>query len=121
MDQLARYRAIIREVLEGYAEWHRKPDGSVRADVLYDPSRDAFALIYQGWERHRRVHNMVFHLELIGGQVWVQWDATNRPIAVELVRAGIPREDIILGEKPPDMWEYTDYGVPRSAARPAGA
>ena len=117
MDQLARYRGIIREVLEGYAAWFRKPDGSVRADVFYDPSRDAFALIYQGWNRRRRIHNMAFHLELIDGQVWVQWDATDRPVAEELVRAGIPREDIVLGEKPADVRPHTGYGVPHGAAQ----
>ncbi len=117
MDHLSRYRELIRQVLEGYASWHRTADGKVRCDIHHDPSHDSFFLIECGWEGRRRMHGMIFHLELIDGQVWVQWDSTDRPIARELHRAGIPREDIVLGEKLPELWPYTDYGVPRGAAQ----
>lgn len=36
---------------------------------------------------------------------------TDRPIAEELVRAGIPKEDIVLAEQPADVRPFTRYGV----------
>src|SRR5258708_7660047 len=103
MDKLTRYREIIRKELEGYADWMVKPKSQVRCEVVFDPTLDHFELILCGWEGHRRIHHTVFHLDIIDGKVWIQYDATDRPIAVELVSSGIPKEDIVLAEKPPEV------------------
>lgn len=121
VDKLTRYRQIVRAVLEEFAAWAYKPGKGVRGDVLYDSTRDAFVLVECGWDGRRRMNGLIYHVELIDGQVWVQFDATNRPIAQQLARAGISREDIILGEKPPELWKDTDYGVPRGAGAAARA
>lgn len=111
MDKLMRYREVIRKELAGYATWMAKPNSQVRYEVVFDPVLDHFELICCGWERHRRIHHVVFHLDIIDGKIWIQYDATDRPIAEELVRAGIPKEDIVLAEKPPEVRQYTGYGV----------
>ena len=111
MDKLTRYREIIRRELQGYADWMAKPGGNVRAEVVHDPALDHFSLVYHGFEGRRRVHRMPFHLDIIDGKIWIQYDGTDRPIAEELVRAGVPREDIVLGEKPADIRPHTGYGV----------
>jgi hypothetical protein len=111
MDKLTRYREIIRKELEGYATWLTKPGGQLRCEVVFDPVLDHFELIKVGWEGHRRTHIVLFHLDIIDGKVWVQHDATDRPIAPELVAAGIPKEDIVLGFQPADVRQYTGYGV----------
>ena len=38
-------------------------------------------------------------------------DGTDRPIATELERAGIPKEDIVLAEQHPDLRPHTGYAV----------
>lgn len=70
-----------------------------------------FELLRFGWEGHRRIHGTLFHLDIINGKVWIQYDGTDRPIAEELVRAGIPKEDIVLAEQPADIRPFTGYGV----------
>lgn len=109
MDQVARYRDIIRKELQGYADWLARP--GVRYEVVHDPVLDHFELAYSGWDGHRRVHGVPFHLDIIDGKVWIQYDGTDRPIAEELVRAGIPKSDIVLAEKPADLRPFTGYGV----------
>ncbi len=110
MDKLAHYREIIRRLLKEYAAW--KPSSpQVVSEVIDDPGRDHFELKYVGWDGNRRVHSCVFHLDIIGGKIWVQFDGTNRPVAEELVRAGVPKEDIVLAEKPADVRPFTGYGV----------
>jgi hypothetical protein len=111
MDKLTRYREVIRKELEGYSAWYTKPNSQVRCEVVFDPVLDHFELIRCGWEGHRRIHHIVFHLDIIDGKIWIQYDATDRPIAMELAAVGIPKEDIVLAEKPPEVRQYTGYGV----------
>jgi hypothetical protein len=110
MDKLTRYREIIRKELEGYAAW-TKPDENLRCEVVFDPVLDHFELVESGWQGRRRIHTVVFHLDIIDGKIWIQYDGTDRPIAEELVRAGVPKEDIVLAEKPADVRPHTGYGV----------
>ncbi len=111
MDQLSCYRETVRRVLDDYAAWVTKPGGTVRAEVVFDPALDHFELVRFGWEGHRRVHIVMFHLDIIEGKIWVQFDGTDRPIAEELVRAGVPKGDIVLAEQPPEVRPHTGYGV----------
>jgi hypothetical protein len=111
MDKLTRYRDIIRHELQGYADWMTKPGGSVRCEVVFDPRLDHFGLVRHGWDETRYVHSVPFHLDIIDGKIWVQYDGTDRPIAPELVRAGVPAEDIVLGFQPPRLRPHTGYGV----------
>ena len=111
MDKLSRYREVVRKELEGYAEWLAKPGGTVRCEIVFDPTLDHFELIHFGWEGHRRIHGVVFHLDIIDGKIWIQYDSTDRPIAEELVRAVVPKEDIVLAEHPADVRPFTGYGV----------
>jgi hypothetical protein len=41
----------------------------------------------------------------------VQHDGTSCPVADELLAAGIPREDIVLGFHPPDVRRHTAFAV----------
>jgi len=108
---VSRYREIVRRELEGYAEWMKQPGGQVQCEVVYDPTLDHFQLVYSGWEGRRRVHGSPFHLDIIDGKVWIQFDGTDRPIATELERAGIPKEDIVLASTLPEERQYTGYGI----------
>lgn len=51
------------------------------------------------------------HIDLIDGKIWIQRDGTEEGIAADLERAGIPIEHIVLGFRPPELRQYTDYGV----------
>jgi hypothetical protein len=111
MDELTHYRETIRRVLKAYADWITQPNDPLQCEVVFDPALDHFELLQFGWEGHRRRHGVIFHLDIIDGKIWIQYDATDRPIAVELVAAGIPKDDIVLAEKPPEVRQYTGYGV----------
>jgi XisI protein len=51
------------------------------------------------------------HLDLIEGKVWVQRDETEDGVTHELVEAGIPKQDIVLGFYPADVRPYTGYAI----------
>ena len=118
MDKLTRYRTIIRQELEEFAAWSRGDRGCaprknhpLRQEVVFDPALDHFELVEAGWLDRRYIHTVVFHIDIIDGKVWVQYDATDRPITTELIRAGIPKDDIVLGFQPADVRPFTGYGV----------
>jgi XisI protein len=108
MDQVERYRKILKEIVTEYASW-----GASRADIrneaAVDEDRNHYEVVSVGWQGRHRVHGSVVHLDIIDGKVWIQHDGTNRPVADELLAAGIPREDIVLGFQPPDLRKYTDF------------
>ena len=111
MDKLSRYREIVRQTIELYASWGKSDDPDIVEEVVIDPIRDHYELRAIGWQRSQRVDFSVVHIDIIDGKVWLQRDGTNRPVARELVDAGIPKEDIILAEKPPEVRQFTGYGV----------
>lgn len=110
MEKIDRYRQIVRRIIEEYASY-RPANGQIDSEAIVDAVKDHFEVMHIGWDGQRRVHGAVIHLDIIGGKVWIQHDGTNRPVADELLAAGIPREDIVLGFHPADVRPYTEFAV----------
>jgi hypothetical protein len=110
VDKLDHYRQTVRRLVEEYAS-HKPSLGEVDSYTMIDPERDHYIAMQTGWVNRHRVHGAFLHLDIINGKVWIQFNGTDQPIAEELVRAGVPKEDIVLAEKPPDVRQYTGYGV----------
>jgi len=45
------------------------------------------------------------------GKIWVQYDDSEEGIATDLPAAGVPRQDIVLGFRPPELRQYTEFAV----------
>ncbi len=110
MDTLATYRTIIKEVIRHYAQY-TPSHGQVQVETVFDEANDHYELMHVGWSGHYRIHGSVLHIDIRDGKVWIQHDGTEDGIAEELVQAGIPRSDIVLGFKPPHVRPLTDYAV----------
>jgi hypothetical protein len=110
MDKLEHYRKIVRGLIEEYARY--KPShGQIETEAVADAEIDHYEVMHVGWDGMRRVHGAVVHIDISGGKVWIQYDGTSRPVAEELVAAGIPREDIVLGFHPAELRAHTGFGV----------
>jgi len=110
MDNLDRYREIVRQLICEYASY--KPShGQIETEAIIDPERDHYEVMQVGWDGVRRVHGSVIHIDIINGKIWIQHDGTNRAVAEALVEAGIPREAIVLGFHPADVRKHTDFAV----------
>src|SRR3989442_6986933 len=117
MERLAGYRKIIGQVLAEYAGY-RPANGEIDRELVVDAERDHFDLLHVVWDGVQRVHGPVIHIDIIGDKVWIQYDGTNRPVAEELVAAGIPREAIVLAFHPPFVRPHTGFAP--GAREPAG-
>lgn len=110
MDKLTQYREIARRVVEDYSG-HKVSHGQIDSYPVIDPAGDHYLAMSVGWDKHRRVQGAFVHLDIINGKFWIQYDGTNRPVADELLAAGVPKEDIVLAEKPERVRPYTGYAV----------
>jgi hypothetical protein len=110
MDKLERYREIVRGVIEEYASY--KPShGQIETEAIVDREHDHYEVMHVGWDGPRRVHGSVVHLDIRDGKVWLQYDGTSRPVADELIAAGIPQEDIVLAFHPARLRQFTGFAV----------
>jgi hypothetical protein len=110
MDTLERYRQILSELIQEYGKY--KPShGQIETEAIIDREKDHYEVMHIGWDGQMGIHGSVIHVDIIQGKIWIQYDGTNRPVADELLEAGVPREDIILGFHPPQVRQYTDFGV----------
>ena len=56
MDNLNRYRHIIRELIQRYAQ-HQPACGEVQIEVILDETNDHYELMYAGWNGPYRMHD----------------------------------------------------------------
>lgn len=110
MDKLARYREIVRQLVKTYAGY-KPANGQIDAEAVIDLETDHYEVMHVGWDGMRRVHGPVIHIDIQDGKIWIQHDGTSRPVAEELVAAGVPREDIILAFHPAELRQYTGFGI----------
>jgi XisI protein len=110
MDKLDTYRQIIQDLLTERGQ-HKLSYGNVETEMLFDRERGHYQVLHVGWDGNQYIYGCAIHIDLKNDKVWVQWNSTEDDIAADLVKAGIPRSDIVLGLHPPDLREYTDYAV----------
>jgi hypothetical protein len=110
MDNLSRYRNIIRGLIQEYAKY-QPARGDVQIEVILDEANDHYELMYAGWNGPYRIHGSVLHIDIRDGKIWIQHDGTEDGIAEELVKAGVPRDRIVLAFKPPEIRPHTEFAV----------
>ncbi|MFQ4144367.1 XisI protein [Chlorogloeopsis sp. ULAP02] len=110
MDKLTRYRQLVQEILHEYSE--QKPAyGNIEVEKIFDKERDHYQIVHVGWEGQNWVHSCIIHIDIKNGKIWLQWNGTEDDIAANLVAAGVPKEDIVLGFQSPFMRQFTEYAV----------
>jgi hypothetical protein len=110
MENIEYYRQCIQNVLTKHGSIKSMHEG-VEKELIFDPVRDHYQLMYVGWNRLNRVYHSVMHFDLKGGKIWIQQNMTDVDLAEELVEMGVKKEDIIFGLQPPYKRSYTGYGV----------
>jgi hypothetical protein len=109
-EKIARYRQSIQEILSRLAEIPNLEEG-IKDHTLFDKDKDSYAVIAEGWDGEERIHHIVAHLEILNGKIWIQADNTDLVIARELESRGIPKSDIVLGFRPPEVRSESEYAV----------
>ncbi|MEC4818875.1 MAG: XisI protein [Scytonema sp. PMC 1069.18] len=118
MDTLEQYRQLIRNILIEYTKIPFSY-GDIQFETVFDSEQDRYLLMILGREPAydfsptvtRRVHGCLILIDIIDGKLWIQRDGTEEGIAAELLRAGVPKERIVLGFRSPESREDTEFAV----------
>ena len=110
MDTLEFYRQIVKKIISDYATISYR-HGQIDRRVVFDDRHNRYLLIAVGWDGIRRVHDCTIHAEIINGKIWIEWDGIEEGMAIELLKAGVPKEDIVLGFRSPQMRKLTDFAL----------
>lgn len=110
MEKVARYQAIVQQVLEDYVT-KAPSDEKVSVELSFDPQRGHYQVLHIGWHEENRIYGCVIHLNLRGDKIWVQHDGTEADITGCLLEHGVPNSDIVLGFQAPIKRPYTDFAV----------
>ena len=95
MDPTTQYPAIVKEVLERYAQF--KPShGQIRLETVFDDRQQRYALMQVGWDRGRRIRGNIVYVAIRDGKVWIEYDGMERGITEAFVARGMPPEAIVL-------------------------
>lgn len=112
MDKLTQYRNVIKHLLAQYADLlQHQPMPGVDTELVVDEEHDHYMLMNIGWWPHGRVRNPTVYVRLRNGKVWIEEDWLEEGITPELLAAGVPQEDIVLGFQPPEMRPLTGFAA----------
>ena len=118
MDTIEHYRQLIQEIL---SDRTRIPFSGidVRIETVFDREQDRYLVMMLGrepvyerpYKATRRVHGCLIHVDIIDGKIWIQRDGTEEGVATELVRAGVPKEQIVLGFWSEDVRQDSEFAT----------
>ncbi|MGB3692655.1 MAG: XisI protein [Spirulinaceae cyanobacterium] len=110
MDRLTELYNTIYPILKEYADLPYADRNLEHKLVISDDHKD-YLLMTIGWRDDVKIHGCVVHLEIIDQKVWIHRDGLEDGIADDLVRAGIPPNQIVLAFHPPKIRHHTEFAV----------
>lgn len=110
MDKIENYRHIIKHIIDEHASIPHAY-GELERLAICDDEQDSYMLVDVGWERDRRIHQVVFHLRIREDKIWVEDDWTEYGVAQELADSGVPKGEIVLGFQPTEKRPFTEFAV----------
>ena len=95
MDKLTEYPKLLKRILAEYLELcNRRPNPELETFLIEDENKGHYIWMNLGWQNGERVTGMTVYVRIRDGKFWIEEDWTEEGIATELVRAGVPKEDI---------------------------
>ncbi|XGV88022.1 MAG: XisI protein [Limnothrix sp. BL-A-16] len=115
MDKLVEYSKLIKEILASYVELCRqKNNDSLETFLVADDVNHHYLWMNLGWQKGDRVNGPTVYVRIREGKFWIEEDWTEEGIATDLMRAGVPKTDIVLAFHEPKIRELTGFAVANS-------
>ncbi|NES80691.1 MAG: XisI protein [Moorea sp. SIO2B7] len=112
MDKFTQYRELIKKILTEYYEIAQKsPDFNPETCLIFDENHEHYLWMSVDWVNQKRINNTHVHIRLKNEKIYIEEDWTEEGIANELLREGIPKEDIVLAFYDPETRKLTEFAV----------
>lgn len=112
MDKIDHYRTLIKNILTEYDQLvNNPPTPEIETILAFDDEHNQYLWFQVGWTKKERVRGITIHIQIKNHKIWIEEDWTEEGIANDLVNAGVPRSDIVLGFHPPEVRYHTDFAV----------
>ena len=112
MDSVTEYNDAIKRILSGYVELcERQTKPGLETILIMDEERGHYMWLRLGWEDGKRVRYVIAYIRIRNGKFWIEEDWTEDGIASDLLREGIPRENIVLAFHDPETRKHTDFAA----------
>jgi len=116
MDKLEHYRNTIKTILTGYYQISVKKANTldeIEADnrLAFDEEREQYLWFRSGWDDKQRICHITMYLRIKDGKIWVEEDWTDLCVVDDLLAAGIPKSDIVLGFHHPSKRALTEFAT----------
>ncbi len=112
MDKLIAYPKLIKQILTEYVELSKhNPNPGIETFLIVDEVKAHYIWMSLGWQNGERVTDITVYVRIWNDKFWIEEDWTEDGIATSLVRAGVPKEDIVLAFHEPKMRQYTDFAA----------
>ncbi|NET60190.1 MAG: XisI protein [Symploca sp. SIO2E6] len=103
------YPELVQKIIKAHVT--NLQDDETEVQLILDREHNHYLLMLVGWHNQRREYGSLIHIDIKGDKIWIQSDGTEVGVANELLEAGIPRQDIVLGFKSPFKRQFTEYAV----------
>ena len=111
MEKIEKYKNIIQEEL-AHRQSHKIANApQLSRHLIINNDRTEFLLLDVGWFNKRYISDIIFHIGIVNGKVWVHNDYTDIGIADYFVKYGIPKSEIVLAFLPKYAQELSDFAV----------
>jgi XisI protein len=111
MDKIEKYRNIIKSLVKKYHTVDDPTFDEFETQMVLDDTHEHYFLMDVGWNKMQRIHGCIIHIDLKINKIWVQQDWTDAGVVDDLLKAGVPKEDIVLAFHAPYKRPYTGYAV----------
>ncbi|NOT62112.1 MAG: XisI protein [Acidobacteria bacterium] len=106
MEKMTRYRQLIRQLFNSYAQATvQYPREGVERVLIMNEERGHYQLMTLGWHDQKRVKWLTLYVRCKDGKIWIEHDAIESGFANELIDAGVPATDIVLAFHAPESRE----------------
>jgi hypothetical protein len=112
MDQLENYRSLVKKILTEHDHLANcSSKKKYQTCLVFDENHDHYLWMSLDWVNNKRINNTHVHIRIKNQKIYIEEDWTEEGIANELLREGVPKDDIVLAFQDPESRKFTEFAI----------
>lgn len=112
MEKLSFYQNTIKKILTEYESISSQvPQHGIDEFLIFDNQSSQYMWFNIGWQDGERIKAISVYMLIKNGKIYIEEDWTEEGMANELLREGVPMEDVVLAFHAPETRKLTEFAV----------